>query len=260
MSLGQLVQQLRQIAQEGSAALDMGATPREGASIADEQAPRPRAAPQEAPAISAALPAPGAAAASFGSASEARPASFGSASEARPRSAPDPHPAKPPSRPVGLLIGIVLAVGVAAVVLAYFYLRRRREAAKDAAAEPPTVPPVPEALQRRIQAYAQRVVDQQRAEEQQEDLPEADEADFPEEAAAQQQPFAGGAGPRHVRFNERVTEYPIPARKVSRRAAQEGSSGGGGGNGTYRDEDHQAEEPPPEFPTLQISAAHRFEG
>jgi hypothetical protein len=94
-------------------------------------------------------------------------------------------------------------------------------------------------LQLRIEAYAQRV-----AEAQQEAEGEPGEGEQDEEAAAQP-----AEQQRHVRFNERVTEYPIPARRVSRRANATASTG-----------EERADEAAPEVPLLKISDAHRFEG
>lgn len=187
MSLGQLVQQLRQIAQEGAAGLDLPAEA--GPSSTALQPPELLKTPSG---LDASPPAPG------------------------------PAAALGAKKAGGVGVALLVAVVVAALlggVLLYLFLNRKSGTPRQARPEESSpsegsAPPVPEGLRRRIEAYAQRVAGMEQDQQQEEeDIRQAgDEA----------RERASSAG-RQVRFSESVTEYPIPARRVSRRAEQDQS-------------------------------------
>jgi len=133
---------------------------------------------------------------------------------------------------IWVFVGVAVLVLIGSIVL-YLVLRK-----KGPEAPPPHQPPaqLPSALQQRMT----RLAEQRLAEERE----QQDEQDHQEEDARTAHP------PRHVRFDDAVTEYPIPARRMSRRA-------GGGAM-----EDLQAARPSEDtnIPQIRIDMSQRFEG
>jgi hypothetical protein len=139
-----------------------------------------------------------------------------------------------------MLVAVVVAVLFGGALL-YLFLNRKsgtpRQARPEDSLSPSegSAPPVPEGLRRRIEAYAQRVagMEERDMDEEQEEVgarsgehsvlpsPAGTAKDF-REAGDEAQERTSSAG-RQVRFSESVTEYPIPARRMSRRAEQDQS-------------------------------------
>jgi hypothetical protein len=261
MSLSTLVHQLRQLAADGDRALgelDGGNAAAAGpfaaphSTTAEDGSPAPvarnaaeRFEDGPAPSLGAPLPAAAPSAGTHSPAAAPRPGSSGWILWA------------------GLAAVVVLVIG--AVV--YFFATRgdpEPKAAVQPARDPePAQPPLPDALRRRMRPVASR---------------EEDEEPEPEPRA----PFAAAAAPlapgrdsawgsedeappgpsqgeprRHVHFDDQITEYPIPARRISRRA---GSDPSAVSMAAARDEAGGADDFPHSVPQIRIDASQRFEG
>jgi hypothetical protein len=219
MSLSTLVKQLRQIAAEGETALGESSE-MEAAPSYDHPAPVAKES------------------ATAGKSLEIVPA------------APRPAEAAAGGWWVWILVGAAVLSLVGAGV--FFLVRKSpkpagggNSAVAPSAVAPsvPAAPVYPEVLRRRSRVLQQQPAEEEEEQEEQTHTP-------PAQPEFQQANPSMGEPRRHVRFDEEVTEYPIPARRISRRA----------GAATV-------EEPgPPDMggsssvPQIRIDMSQRFEG
>jgi hypothetical protein len=248
MSLGQLVQQLRQLAKDGAGELG-----------SEEWAGEAKAMPAGF-AFQGAEAAVGAPAAVPGPALASGSSEPGSRALAAPGSPPRVKAARPAG---GVAAWAALAVVLAAALGAVAYALMRRRSSE------PQAPDLPDALRRRLPApqlraqadegedgQAEEAVEPRRFRTSQRQAEWGDE-DRGERAGLRGPEGEGGPPDRHVRFDEHVMEYPIPARRISRKAQQ----GAGRTAPQEEEQEHEQVSEQEEFavPQIRIDAAQRFE-
>lgn len=235
MSLTDLVKQLRQIAEEGESSI--GPADHQQAFRTDPQGPQTHpAGPLPAgplPAEPHTLPA------------ETLPA--GSPHHPSTTTAALTPAGSPSSSRVWGLLAVVIGVLLSVAGAVFFWLRGKREPGAAPITEQPQQQQLPLAIRQRAEAVAARRAEyerQQRLRARQQSMDFDAEDSEGEQTPLQQQPA------RRVRFDEEVTEYPIPARAISRRANAEMR--------TPSDQDMPAAAAP--IPQIHIDSSQRFEG